>query len=304
MLNKKAGTRLGTKELLELILGVAAVVILIILLVKLFTPAFNIDDETAKSYLDVLEKSLEDLEVGGAVDFNLWGGEPKMVYFGERVRVSLGADNFTVSGYGENRLCFCYEREPGTQEWLCNSCFSLEHPAYFSKGRRVFEDGDKFRITLLDELCLDVSNAGDIAQYNNNVLVWDCKSKEESNNMNQQWVFEDGQIKSLLTNDQGQNLCLDVKSGKPENNSNVHSWVCKGEGDSTKMNQQWVFEDGQIKSLLGDNVCLDVSGASKIRGTNVQLFSCHDGDNQKWALLDSGNIVNSWGGKAYAFELI
>ncbi|WP_282701683.1 non-reducing end alpha-L-arabinofuranosidase family hydrolase [Streptomyces sp. CC219B] len=41
---------------------------------------------------------------------------------------------------------------------------------------------------------------------------------------------------------------------------------------------------------VGADRCLDVAGAGQAEGTNVQIWDCHGGDNQKWTLTDRNEL--------------
>ncbi|MGW6642264.1 non-reducing end alpha-L-arabinofuranosidase family hydrolase [Streptomyces iakyrus] len=42
---------------------------------------------------------------------------------------------------------------------------------------------------------------------------------------------------------------------------------------------------------VGSNRCLDVPGASQTNGTNVQIWDCHGGTNQRWTLTDNNQLT-------------
>jgi len=141
--NKKAS--LEVKEILELVLAAGGIFLLLLLLWSLLAPTFNKDKETAKSYLNSLKQAIAEAdEKKVAVDFSLWGGEPKMVYFGDEKYVVSGSDTFFRARTDKNYLCFCYEKKG----WKCEDCVSLKLSAVFepSKQEPVFEEGTYFKI--------------------------------------------------------------------------------------------------------------------------------------------------------------
>jgi len=87
-------------------------------------------------------------------------------------------------------------------------------------------------LVLFDTKCLDVVDGAD---YNGaQVQLWDCSL----NNVNQQWVYQNGQLQWL-----GHTRCLDVTNGDAINNGVVMQlWDCT----NPSLNQQW-----QLVSLAG-----------------------------------------------------
>ena len=148
-LNKKAS--LETKEIIEVILAGVGMVFLIFLLWNIFSPSFDKDKETAKSYLNTFKNVMDDVDKIGYARFFLWGGEPKMVYFGKTFRISSGDDVFSRSNTKENYLCFCYQKGEGeNRRWVCENCVSLKYPVEFSNSGEVFEEGWSFVITKVE----------------------------------------------------------------------------------------------------------------------------------------------------------
>lgn len=151
--NKKA-TTVSTEEVIKLIIYVAGIAILFILFVSLYNMAtFDKEKETAKSYLSSFKKTISEIDKeGDEAEFSLWGGEPKMVYFGEDRRLVVGEkgkeDIFFRASSDENYLCFCYE--PEAKKWKCNYCVSLDYPAVFEPAltNPVFEEDTYFNIKL------------------------------------------------------------------------------------------------------------------------------------------------------------
>jgi hypothetical protein len=155
-------------QIAKLILAVVVVILLLTLAVRLFSPMFDRDDETAKSYLETLKReiALADSEEGG--EFFIWylgdagiNKEFYLVYFGEAIRVDFSKtvkirtyeDKVPVTKYenrsipfnsfgtGANRICIC------TMENLkssCNYCENLDYPVSFvGKGDGWYEKSGK-----------------------------------------------------------------------------------------------------------------------------------------------------------------
>jgi hypothetical protein len=57
------------------------------------------------------------------------------------------------------------------------------------------------------------------------------------------------------------------------------------------------FDVSRAAEIRGiGNKCLDVSGGGSADGTPIIFWSCHGGDNQKWAVVPSG-LIRSINGK-------
>ena len=128
-LNKKGN--LLSKNTLELILGGAIVLLLLVLLYNLIAPTFNVGDETAKSYFDSLEKEIALADSDKIGSFHMWQPEDKddkreffLVYFGNHS--SFGTNlKFYSLGDNLNRICICYI-EDGVDN--CKYCRNLAFP--------------------------------------------------------------------------------------------------------------------------------------------------------------------------------
>jgi len=83
----------------------------------------------------------------------------------------------------------------------------------------------------------------------------------------------------------GKGTCLTVE----DNSHNVVQNHCDKKNDN---NQIWELKaDGQLK-IAASNKCLDVHGAGgKKAGTNVQIYECHERDNQRFIWQEDGKFV-------------
>ena len=151
MKNKKAW--LPSKELIELILAAAVIFVLIFVLVSLLV-VWNPEDETAKSYLDSLNKEIAKADDGGVGEFEIWQPEGReegkylLIYFGDNVVYTTDDGKGSIVKYSpkkiqKNNLCVCYTTE--TYEGVCDSCVSLKYPVESDKDSFVF--GEKMQIT-------------------------------------------------------------------------------------------------------------------------------------------------------------
>ncbi|CAM3661256.1 ricin-type beta-trefoil lectin domain protein [Parendozoicomonas haliclonae] len=92
-------------------------------------------------------------------------------------------------------------------------------------------------------------------------------------------VVKDGFFR--LKNDE--NFCLDVEGGdsKVERGRDVEQYNCHGNRD--KKSQLWKhYADGTIRPMLNTGLCLDAAGGGTSEGTDILLWTCHGGENQKW----------------------
>ena len=154
-LNKRG--EMTTKEILEILLGGAVVLLMLMLLYNLIAPNFNTGDETMKAYFDGFEKQIAvaDLDKVGA--FSIWlpadEGESRefyLVYFGDQSRATYGEKEFFSFGENVRQVCICSWEDSKDK---CQYCKSLDLPVagdYFSEmgyAPMVFGLGDKVRIT-------------------------------------------------------------------------------------------------------------------------------------------------------------
>jgi hypothetical protein len=136
--NKKAGTKLGMKELIEIVIAVAAVIILVLLLFRLFSPQFDPREETEESYFNILMEGITKADEEGTGQFEMpaiyeKGYGVDLVYFGENTRYEIVMDDGGIKKYfsfgnNENRLCIC-SYDWNIREGRCDNCINLEIPA-------------------------------------------------------------------------------------------------------------------------------------------------------------------------------
>ena len=94
-----------------------------------------------------------------------------------------------------------------------------------------------------------------------------------------------------LKNDE--HYCLDVEGGdsKVQKGRDVEQYSCHG--DRNKKSQLWRhYPDGTIRPYLNTGLCLDAAGGGTSEGTDIMLWTCHGGSNQKW-LNGSYNSLRS-----------
>ena len=168
-MNKRGGWTIG--QIAKLILAVAVIIILLMLVVKLFSPIFNRGDETAKSYFETLKNEIKVADSGEGGEFFMWylgdsDREYYLVYFGKtievdfvkmrRVMVSRGGigtpptykdipENVQFNSFGmkDNRICVC---TVDGYESSCRYCEDLEHPVSYDGKDEIWYDESGKRI--------------------------------------------------------------------------------------------------------------------------------------------------------------
>jgi hypothetical protein len=120
MMNKRAELMSG--ETLELILGGAAIIVLLTLFFMILAPAFNRPEETAKSYANLLEKQLMVAEGGGIGEIEISkvpkGGEVYIIYFGSKIGMGVGGTTFFNPSADDYSISVCY-----SNEGIDNKCY-------------------------------------------------------------------------------------------------------------------------------------------------------------------------------------
>lgn len=116
--------------------------------------------------------------------------------------------------------------------------------------------------------CVDVAPSE--VKNGGNVYLWDCHGGS-----NQKWQYDQatGQIRSLYD----PNYCLD-STGATASGNNVGLWRCEAH-----INLQWDWVGQQLRPQKNQGLAIDVYGGGSANGTNLQLYSPHDGANQKFS---------------------
>jgi len=172
-MNREGGMTFG--NIVKLIMAVAVVIILLMLVVKLFSPIFNRGDETAKSYFETLKNEIKVADGGEGGEFFMWylgdSGEDKefyLVYFGKTIEVDFvkkyknpsygmmgpmgvpiysGSEylsekvQFNSFGSKDNRICVCTVENYKSS---CRYCEDLEHSvSYVGKEETWYDESGK-----------------------------------------------------------------------------------------------------------------------------------------------------------------
>ena len=132
MMNRRG--ELTTTEIVEIVLGVAAVFAMAVLLYALISPGFDKVDETAESYFDSFEGVIDD----GGGSFLMWQPEEKgkkfyLIYFKNKPSFTVGKQQFFSLGNHVNHVCVCYWDGDDSK---CDYCKDLNKPL-----RMAGEDG-------------------------------------------------------------------------------------------------------------------------------------------------------------------
>ncbi|MBU2576973.1 MAG: hypothetical protein KKF50_04590 [Nanoarchaeota archaeon] len=150
-LNKRAN--LVTDNTVELIIAAAGIVVLIFLLIALYSPTYDENAETAKSYLQMFNEQVSSADslVEGSLTF--WGPETENVkfylaYFGDLSRFDKEIEKekviFVTRKRNENAICVCYGN---AEKMNCKNCKELDLPVELKVSGY-----DKFPPWVLDEV--------------------------------------------------------------------------------------------------------------------------------------------------------
>jgi hypothetical protein len=86
--------------------------------------------------------------------------------------------------------------------------------------------------------------------------------------------------------------CVDVYGASAADGANVQQYPCaKAENQGWYMRDAGISNGTQYWSIVskGSGKCLDVYKYGTDNGVNVQQWTCHGGDNQKWSVTDNGD---------------
>lgn len=121
------------------------------------------------------------------------------------------------------------------------------------------------RLSAQPDKCID--NTGGKSHDGNNIQLWDCGSKDQSGNANQQWLFDGTSIRWT-----GHPYkCLDVVSGRSDIGANIQLSAC-----NVSKGQAWIYDSALkvFRSGVSIKRCLAVADPSFSNGANLQLGDC------------------------------
>jgi hypothetical protein len=114
-MNKRG--KIEIKEIIEVLLAAACVTLLIILMIRVFSPTISVPELAAKNYLESLEIALDEAKETGSSEFLMYSSEPNpyfLVYFGEgysfdkEFKIGVTRIIFKPQKARKNNLCVCY----------------------------------------------------------------------------------------------------------------------------------------------------------------------------------------------------
>lgn len=140
------GGKFMIKEILEVVLAIAATILIVMVMYSIISPVFDRGEETAESYFRLLEESLAEVDRGNHADFSMWQPDDDkydedgnklreyyVIYFGNRTFFEYDGHKFFAFGINKNYICVCYVENGETE---CGDCKSLDLPA-----RKIFPGG-------------------------------------------------------------------------------------------------------------------------------------------------------------------
>lgn len=147
-LNKKAIT-LTPNEIIELILVIAGAFLLLMVFLSLTNSGFDLNKETAKSYLTTFENEIKKADSGKIGEFEIW--QPSrvarfvLVYFGDKASSEISfvggtKETWRISFSPKNTVCICYYT---IKEHFCKDCVNLgaemkNIPQFIKQGQKVY----------------------------------------------------------------------------------------------------------------------------------------------------------------------
>jgi hypothetical protein len=114
-MNKRG--KIEIKEIIEVLLAAACVTLLIILMIRVFSPTISVSELAAKNYLESLEIALDEAKETGSSEFLMYSSEPNpyfLVYLGEGYsfdkgfKIGVTRIIFKPQKARKNNLCVCY----------------------------------------------------------------------------------------------------------------------------------------------------------------------------------------------------
>ena len=147
------------KSILQIIIGVAILIILVWLLFSLISPSSDRVVDVSKSYLDTLKDTINVADSDRVGSFSIWEKAKEendiltgyhLVYFGEDNVVNK---EFYYLEAAKNTICICSWQKENVR---CNECFNLKYPAIKDGNRDSWSvSGEK------GDLNLKVKKEGD-----------------------------------------------------------------------------------------------------------------------------------------------
>ena len=155
----------------------------------------------------------------------------------------------------------------GTVTPIATATNAAGHPitvGSFPDAIATTPDGTSHEIKGYGGKCAD--DNGNSSAAGAKVQIWSCV-----NDVSQQWSFTGGELKhgSLCMNDRG----------NAGNGGHVILWSCNGAS-----NEVWKHTSSGEYVLKSNGLCLDDPADSTRNGTQLDVYRCHNGSNQRWSL--------------------
>ncbi len=137
--NKRA---LLANETLGLVLGAAVVAILVILFFAIFSPMFDKERETGKSYINSLKGEIAKVDSGGVGSFKMIflrdsdkeRVDSYLVYFNGTYGMRIREHAFLAPTFDKNLLCVCTWSEKARSVCGSDQCTPLKAPAILKES--------------------------------------------------------------------------------------------------------------------------------------------------------------------------
>lgn len=149
MLMRKRG-EMFIDNAIGLILAAAVTFILVMLMITLFSSTFNKGKEGSDSYLNSLERAIDEVDESGRSDFFMLDLNDEelefyLVYFGEAlIFVEEKSEIEFVRSPKEDSLCICYRQG---ERVLCDDCIELGGEVLRNESAPwVVEEGESLTI--------------------------------------------------------------------------------------------------------------------------------------------------------------
>lgn len=113
--------------------------------------------------------------------------------------------------------------------------------------------------------CVDDSAAGTAS--GNKIQIWTCNG-----HINQRWALSSGGALQVF------GMCIGY-AGSGARGSGLVLATCTG-----ATNQKWTHKSNGEYVLASNSMCLDDKGFSTTNGTQLEIWTCNDGANQRWSL--------------------
>jgi endonuclease/exonuclease/phosphatase family metal-dependent hydrolase len=121
-------------------------------------------------------------------------------------------------------------------------------------------------LTSLAEKCMTAEHG--IAKNGTPVVLKICTGQSRA-----KWSIHNGEITGIG------GYCIDIPGGSTQIGTHLQMYKCNG-----SKSQRFSFrKNGEIRSLLANNLCIEVKGGFTRDGTAIQTYQCNGTASQKWS---------------------